>query len=234
VQETQRAEAAQLRVEQARLDVLLADQERQQSAFATRLQAANAALEQARAIGALRAAGEPVMGPSILNAGQLAGWVRSEGFRPRIATDLVALAQLFIDEGHDEGVRGDMAFAQAVIETGGFEAAPANNYSGLGWCDTCRVGIQFPSPLEGVRAQIQLLRQYADAGVTAAQLTHAVSPYLYGSDPAVAARRFDAFFARGWAPTWRDMGNGNWATDPGYSDKVISVYRRMVAAANGG
>ena len=80
-----------------------------------------------------------------------------------------------------------------------------------------------------MRAQIQLLVNYADAGATAAGLTHPVSPYLYGSDPVAAARKFDNFFAKGWAPTWREMGNGNWATDPGYSAKVIGIYRKMVA-----
>jgi hypothetical protein len=85
-----------------------------------------------------------------------------------------------------------------------------------------------------VRAQIQLLVNYADAGATAAGLTHPVSPFLYGSDPVAAARKFDTFFAKGWAPTWRDMGNGNWATDPGYSAKVINVYRKMVAYSQGG
>ena len=66
------------------------------------------------------------------------------------------------------------------------------------------------------------------------RLTHPVSAYLYGGDPVAAARKFDTFFAKGWAPTWSDMGNGNWATDPNYSGKVISVYRRMVTFAQGG
>ncbi|HEX5586810.1 MAG TPA: glucosaminidase domain-containing protein [Acidimicrobiia bacterium] len=234
VQATTRNEADQLQAEHARLDALAAQQEQRQAVVDQLVAQANAALEHARVIGALHAAGDPVMGPATLTAEQLAGWVLAQGFRPRIQTDLVSLAQLFIDEGRDENVRGDMAFAQSVIETGGFESAPANNFSGIGWCDTCKVGNQFPTPQEGVRAQIQLLRQYADADVTASQLSHPVSPYLYGADPVAAARKFDKFFAKGWAPTWRDMGNGNWATDPNYSGKVISVYNRMVASSQGG
>ena len=96
------------------------------------------------------------------------------------------------------------------------------------------MGNQFPTPREGVRAQIQLLVNYADEGSTAAQLHDPVSPYLYGADPVAAARKFDTFYAKGWAPTWSDMGHGNWATDRDYSAKVISVYRRMVAYAQGG
>jgi peptidoglycan hydrolase CwlO-like protein len=233
-QTQQRTEESDLRAQQDRLEQLAAAQESQQAALASKVDAANAALAQARAVGALHAAGDPIMGDSQLTAEQLAGWVRSQGFHPNIETDLVSLAQLFIDEGRDENVRGDFAFAQAVVETGGFESAPANNFSGIGWCDTCKVGNQFPTPQDGVRAQIQLLREYADAGITASQLTHPVSPYLYGSDPVVAARRFDNFYAKGFAPTWSEMGNGNWATDPKYSGKVIGIYRRMEAYAQGG
>jgi flagellum-specific peptidoglycan hydrolase FlgJ len=29
------------------------------------------------------------------------------------------------------------------------------------------------------------------------------------------------------------MGRGNWATDPGYAQKVLTVYGRMVAFATG-
>lgn len=228
VQNTLRDEQAQLDAQRARLDQLAASLEQRRSELEHLVAAANDALARARVIGALHAAGEPVMGPATLTASQLAGWVRSQGFSPRINADLTELAQIFLDEGRDENVRGDLAFAQSVIETGGFESAPANNYSGIGWCDSCAKGNTFPTPREGVRAQIQLLRQYADAGVTAVQLSHPVSPYLYGSDPANAVRRFDTFFARGWAPTWSDMGHGNWATDPNYSQKVIGVYRRMV------
>jgi hypothetical protein len=230
IQATLRDEEDALRGEHEQLAALAAEQQQRQVVVDQLVAEANAALERARVIGALHAAGEPVMGPSTLSADQLAGWVLAQGFRPRIETGLTTLAQIFLDEGADEGVRGDVAFAQAVVETGGFESAPANNFSGIGWCDSCRAGNRFPNPTEGVRAQIQLLVNYADAGATAAGLTHPVSPYLYGSDPVAAARKFDTFFARGWAPTWNDMGNGNWATDPAYAGKVISVYRRIAAA----
>ena len=70
------------------------------------------------------------MGPATLTADQMAGWVRSQGFSPRIEADLTELAQIFIDEGNDEGVRGDFAFAQSVIETGGFESAPGQQLLG--------------------------------------------------------------------------------------------------------
>ena len=131
-------------------------------------------------------------------------------------------------------MRGDVAFAQAIVETGGFSAAPNDNYSGLGWCDSCTRGTVFPTPRDGVRAQIQLLLAYADPDATSAKLHHPPSPYWWDTDPVQAARDFDTYFAKGWAPTWSDMGHGNWATDPNYASKVIGVYHHMVAYAQGG
>ena len=65
-------------------------------------------------------------------------------------------------EGQAEGVRGDLAFAQSIVETASFGVAAGSNYSGIGVCDSCTGGYAFPTPLDGVRAQIQLLRNYAD------------------------------------------------------------------------
>ena len=144
---------------------------------------------------------------------------------------MAELAQIYLDEGAAEGVRGDFAFAQAIVETGGFSAARDNNYSGLGWCDTCARGTVFPTPRDGIRAQIQVLLNYADAGSRSANLHNPPSPYWWGPN---AADAFDHYFAKGWAPTWRDMGHGNWATDPNYAGKVIGVYDAMVKFSQGG
>ncbi|HEX5586351.1 MAG TPA: glucosaminidase domain-containing protein [Acidimicrobiia bacterium] len=192
--------------------------------------------ERADAIDRLNRLGAvPVMGVATLSAAQIAGWFRSTGASPALApgTTIDDLSQLFIDEGADEGVRGDLAFAQAVIETGSFGVAAGNNYSGIGVCDSCSGGYAFVDPREGVRAQIQLLRNYADPTSRASNLAHPPSPSLYGNDPGKAARLYDTFFLKGKAPLWNLMGNGNWATDPVYAPKVIDLYARMVAWARG-
>jgi predicted nucleic acid-binding Zn-ribbon protein len=222
-----RQEQSDLEGQQAELNDLVATLQSQQAAVDARVAEANAALERARAIGALHAAGEPVIGPNTLTADQMVAWFNAQGYRPRLSnTSVPELAQMYLEEGAAEGVRGDFAFAQAVVETGGFSAADDNNYSGLGWCDTCARGIVFPTPRDGIRGQIQLLLNYADSGSRVAGLHNPHSPYVWRSEAA-----FDTYFAKGWAPTWSDMGHGNWATDPHYSGKVIGVYRAMVAFA---
>jgi peptidoglycan hydrolase CwlO-like protein len=230
IQTTLRKEQDSLEAQQAELDALIPKLQAQQAVVDQRVAAANAALERARAIGALHAAGEPVIGPNTLTADQMVAWFNSQGYRPRLSnTSVPELAQMYLEEGGAEGVRGDFAFAQAVVETGGFAAADDNNYSGLGWCDGCARGIVFPTPRDGIRGQVQLLLNYADSGSRAANLHNPLSPYVWRSEAA-----FDSYFAKGWAPTWSDMGHGNWATDPNYAGKVIGVYRSMVAAAQGG
>jgi hypothetical protein len=138
---------------------------------------------------------------------------------------------MYIAEGRDENVRGDIAFAQSIIETGSFSVDAGNNYSGIGACDSCTGGLVFASPEDGVRAQIQLLRNYADPDSRAGNLDHSPVSGLYGDDSAQAARLYDTFFLKGKVPLWNQMGNGNWATDPTYARKVIDLYQRMVAWA---
>ena len=75
----------------------------------------------------------------------------------------------FIDEGAAEGVRGDMAFAQSIHETGSFansDTIGRNNFAGIGHCEACGGGFAFATAQIGVRAQIQLLKSYAEEDPT--------------------------------------------------------------------
>jgi hypothetical protein len=118
-------------------------------------------------------AGSPIMGPSRLTAADLAAYLRRNGYHPNITVPIEQLAQFYIEEGAKVGVRGDVAFAQSILETGGFNFAhsmvevPDNNYAGIGACDSCHRGFIFPDARTGVRAQVQLLRVYVDRTVTA-------------------------------------------------------------------
>ena len=180
----------------------------------------------------LRSLGDPIMGPTVLNAAEMAAWLRSTGSSPRLSGSMTLeqIAQIFVDEGTTENVRGDVAFAQAYIETGGFSAGGSdNNFSGLGACDGCGGQNRFPNALEGIRAQIQLLKAYAGGG----PLVNPASPYWWGPDPMTSANKYATFGGTGSAPTWRAMGSGKWASDGGYSSKVLGTYDKMIASAEG-
>jgi hypothetical protein len=227
---------AELESRRTELDALVPRLESERATFEAKVAEANKALDVAEEIGALRALGEPVMGPPVLTPTEIVAWYRSTGAKPRLSgVTIEQLAAMFVEEGMVENVRGDFAFAQSYIETGGFYYNGAdNNFAGLGFCDGCTGETVFPTARDGVRAQIQHLRNYSDRKSRTTELKNAPSPWWYGQDPGVAAKNFDTFFAKGWAPTWQMMGKGNWATDPNYAGKVIGVYNRMVAFNKGG
>lgn len=156
----------------------------------------------------------PLIGMPRLSADDLATWFEAGPWRPRIATPIADLARWFIEEGRTEGIRGDIAFAQAVLETGGFantDSVVGNNYSGIGHYDDVALGFLFPSPQLGVRAQIQLLKSYAVR--TPAYVHPLVDRRLRG--PA------------GCCQTWGDLTTV-WATDPTYGPKVMMLYTSLV------
>lgn len=167
----------------------------------------------------------PVMGTAKVTGAQLAGWFRSKGKTSSATAPIDDLAATFLAEGADEGVAGDLAFAQSIVETGyfGFSSrvpASFNNFSGLGAVDGGTGAAAFPDARTGVRAQIQHLRAYADPTASVARLAHPVV------DP-----RFTLVSPKGKAPTWEQFGNGNWATDPTYASKVLGIYDQILAWA---
>ncbi len=200
----------------------------------TRLQATESDLNAVRARDQAflaRVGGIPIMGDARLTAAQLASWFRSTGQVAHLAggTTIEDLTQMYIQEGAAEHVAGDVAFAQAVLETGSFGHALDNNFSGIGACDRCTSEIAFPTPRDGVRAQIQLLKSYADPDSRAATLANAPEPALFGGSPTTAVAAYDSFSLKGSTPVWNLMGNGKWATDPDYAAKVLELYARMIA-----
>jgi Mannosyl-glycoprotein endo-beta-N-acetylglucosaminidase len=166
----------------------------------------------------------PVMGRHVLRPGQMVRWYRGTGMRPARRVRIGRLARLFLQEGRAEGVRGDIAFAQSIVETnyfrfGGDVPPRAHNYAGLGAVGGGARGARFDSARQGVRAQIQHLRAYADPTVTRRSLAHALV------DP-----RFGLVSPKGKARYWERFGSGVWAADPtGYGRRILSVYRRIRA-----
>jgi hypothetical protein len=167
-----------------------------------------------------------VMGQSTATAAQLAGWFATTARTPKLDVTVAALATMFVEEGAREGVRGDLAFAQSIVETGYFGFSPSvppdyHNYSGLGATGGGVKGAGFPDARTGVRAQIQHLRAYADPSLRSAADLKAplVDPrfkYLVPNERTV--------------PCWEQFGSGVWAADPtGYGPRVIGVHQRISA-----
>lgn len=170
------------------------------------------------------------MGSARLTSAQLAAWFNGRQPRPSgsyaATVPVETLAQHFIEEGAAEGVTGDVAFMQSVVETGWFSfggtvQAWTNNFAGIGATDANGTPAVFPDVRSGVRAQIQHLRAYADPGAYACATPPLHNPCV---DP-----RFDLVVPKGRAPTWNQLGNGNWATASTYAASILGLYQEGLA-----
>jgi len=167
-----------------------------------------------------------VMGQAAASPAQLAGWFATTGRPARLDVGILDLATMFVEEGAREGVRGDIAFAQSIVETGYFGFSPSvppdtHNYSGIGATGGGVKGARFPDARTGVRAQVQHLRAYADPSLRSAADLHA--PLV---DP-----RFGYLVPNArTVPCWEQFGNGVWAADPtGYGTRVLVVSQRIAS-----
>ena len=110
-----------------------------------------------------------IMGEARATAQQMALYCRSKNAEPKLTScSLEELAEMYLEEGRAEGVRGDVAWAQSLHETGFFKfggiVQPSqNNFAGIGALNGNTQGqaATFPDPRTGVRAQIQHLKAYA-------------------------------------------------------------------------
>lgn len=171
-----------------------------------------------------------IMGASALTPMQLWAWFTSRSPQPAgpyaATVDAATLAHYYVTEGAAEGVAGDVAFVQGIVETGWYRftgSVPAwkNNFAGIGATDTNPAPAAFPDARTGVRAQIQHLRAYGDASAGTCTVPPLHNPCV---DP-----RFALVAPKGKAPTWNVMGNGNWASSTTYASSILRLYNEARA-----
>ena len=142
-------------------------------------------------------------------------------FVKKINPNAIELGYYYSTYGEYYGIRGDIAFAQAMNETNflrftGDVKAEQNNFSGLGATGNNNQGASFETPSDGVLAHLQHLFAYAST-----QPLPDKYPLL---DP-----RFN-LVNRGTATTWAGL-NGKWAV-PGttYGQLIFDIYQRNITA----
>ena len=84
------------------------------------------------------------------------------------APDIDTFCTIVIEEADTEGVRGEVIYEQAMLETGwlqfqGDASAGQFNFSGLGTTGGGVAGNSFPDVRSGIRAQVQHLKAYASS-----------------------------------------------------------------------
>lgn len=163
----------------------------------------------------------PIMGRPRVSAGRIASYIIARN--PSAAYCAESLAQMYIEEGTYEGVRGDVAAAQAMLETGNLTFAGSavtpdqNNFCGMGVIEKGMKGCSFKTMRDGVRAQIQHLKAYASK-----------EPLVQGCvDPRYI------YVKRGCAPyvEWLGMKENpegfGWASGEKYGYKICRILEEM-------
>ncbi len=108
-----------------------------------------------------------IMGTSSVTADQLVASYSGVTINENLNCTLEELAQIFVEEAEEEGVRVEVAWCQTILETGwlgfvGCDVSPTqNNFAGIGATGNGVPGNTFATPREGVRSQIQHLKAYA-------------------------------------------------------------------------
>lgn len=166
--------------------------------------------------------GDPsILGQAVATPDQCVRYLLQVNPHPEITVSPQQLVAYYYREGSYEGVRPDIAFAQALVETGFFRyggtvTPDQNNYCGLGTTNTIVKGAYFATSELGVRAHIQHLLAYASN--------------LPPKDPIVDPRYslVRSIYQSHTLSSWEDL-NGRWAV-PGdtYGQSILRIYHGIL------
>ena len=165
-----------------------------------------------------------IMGTTSTTASQMANYFTAKGGKYPYSDNkdvptIKDFCQIYIDECKVEGVKAEVAFAQAMMETGflrfgGDVKKEQYNFAGLGATGNGASGNGFKSIRIGIRAQVQHLKAYASkenlkqACVDGRYnyVTKGVSPYVE------------------WLGQKESPTGAGWATGANYGYNIVNLY----------
>ena len=165
-----------------------------------------------------------IMGNTNTSLAQMVAYYNANNVYPEFyassdAPTIEAFCQIYLEECQAEGLKAEVAFCQAMLETGflrygGDVQINQYNFAGLGATGNGAPGNSFGSVREGVRAQVQHLKAYAStAGL---------------NNPCVDSRF--KYVKRGTAPYVEWLGiqenpyGKGWATAKNYGYNIVNLY----------
>ena len=172
-----------------------------------------------------------ISGDSLTTVSQMVRYYKKSGhvypniYKTKGAANIEEFCKIYYEEASAEGIRAEVAFCQAMKETGwlqfgGDVAANQCNFAGLGATGVGDAGVTFKDVRTGVRAQIQHLKAYANSK---ALLNTCVDP------------RFQ-YVTRGSAPyvEWLEAGvnpsGTGWALAANYGTSIVEMINKLLAS----
>lgn len=179
-------------------------------------------LTAASSAAAAQSSGYAIMGTTSVTAAQMVNYYKSTGasypssaYSSKGAATINDFVNIAIAEANAEGVKAEVLFAQAMLETGNLKfgglVQPSQcNFGGIGATGTGVHGATFYDVRQGLRAQVQHLKAYAS---TTALKNACVDP------------RFN-LVSRGSATTVEQL-SGKWATGSDYGAKILTIINNI-------
>lgn len=163
-----------------------------------------------------------ISGSSVVPKEQAVSFIKHYAPDAKLNTSVDNIVEYYYKEAEKEGIRGDVALAQAIVETGFFRYGATvdykqNNFCGLGTTSSSVKGAYFKTPEIGVRAHIQHLLVYSSKNTPKEKVVDPRFDLVKGSPRHYATSK-----------TWIDL-NGRWAMSPGYGEKILTMHARMLA-----
>ena len=184
-----------------------------------------------------------ILGASVLTKAQLLAYSSPYIRNMRLTCSCEELIGYYLSIGAKYGVRGDIAYLQAILETGWFKFNRPDSYLVYDKEAGKWVRVYEPRP-EGLYV-VPEDNNFCGLGVTGklgdekslcrfdtaalgveAHIQHLYAYACKSSLPSGTTKidpRF-SYVTRGCAPYWNDLGGGKWAADTEYANKILNLY----------
>lgn len=151
------------------------------------------------------------------------GQVYPEFYKTSDAPTLAAFCQIYYEEARAEGIKVEVAFTQAMNETGwlkygGDVKREQYNFAGIGAVGGGAGGASFANVREGVRAQIQHLKAY---GSTKPLVNSCVDP-RFGFVTRGSAKYVE------WLGIQENPTGAGWASSPRYGYTIVNMMQELL------
>lgn len=172
-----------------------------------------------------------IMGETTVSLAQMTSQYEEQGVEYPSATlkeggaeTIDEFCTIILEEANAEGVRGEVVYEQAMLETGwlqygGDSGASQFNFAGIGTTGGGVAGVSYPDVRTGIRAQVQHLKAYAcEDALNQDCVDTRFNLLTRGSAPYVE-----------WLGQQENPNGGGWAAGSDYGEKLRKLLAQLKA-----